>query len=198
MVSNPHTDASTWRCTGLYYYRARYYDPKVARFVSEDPVKWAISPNFYPYVANDPANQVDPAGLAPSTWCINCDPVRGTQASGAAGAFCRNAGGGKCKAAIASLGMAGCVNSWCNSNIPIVCQGECGGCGGPCLNTGSSPTRAIYLQMGAFNNPARCGEPPLATVAHEFAHLCGVGPDTIHPSNLRKAETIRWACGGGG
>lgn len=23
---------------GLYYYRARYYDPKVGRFISEDPI----------------------------------------------------------------------------------------------------------------------------------------------------------------
>jgi RHS repeat-associated protein len=26
------------RETGLYYYRARYYDPKVGRFISEDPI----------------------------------------------------------------------------------------------------------------------------------------------------------------
>lgn len=28
--------------TGLYYYRARYYDPKVGRFLSEDPLLRAV------------------------------------------------------------------------------------------------------------------------------------------------------------
>jgi RHS repeat-associated protein len=45
--------------TGLFYARARYYDPTLGRFLSEDPV---LSLNRYAYVANDPTNQVDPTG----------------------------------------------------------------------------------------------------------------------------------------
>jgi RHS repeat-associated protein len=48
---------------GLYYYRARYYDPKVGRFISEDPVRFSGGINFYAYVRNNPANLVDPDGL---------------------------------------------------------------------------------------------------------------------------------------
>jgi RHS repeat-associated protein len=48
--------------TGLYYYRARYYDPRVGRFVSEDPIHSQRVPNFYAYVANDPVNLMDPSG----------------------------------------------------------------------------------------------------------------------------------------
>jgi RHS repeat-associated protein len=50
--------------TGLYYYRARYYDPKIGRFLSEDPIRFLGGNNFYTYVENDPVNRVDPSGLA--------------------------------------------------------------------------------------------------------------------------------------
>ena len=49
--------------TGLYYYRARYYDAKVGRFFSEDPIRFRAGVNFYAYVENDPANENDPLGL---------------------------------------------------------------------------------------------------------------------------------------
>jgi RHS repeat-associated protein len=49
---------------GLYYYRARYYSPTLHRFVSEDPIgAKGGSLNFYQYVQNDPADNVDPSGL---------------------------------------------------------------------------------------------------------------------------------------
>ncbi len=52
--------------TGLYYYRARYYDPAVGRFVSEDPIGFAAGDvNVSRYVGNGPANFVDPSGLEP-------------------------------------------------------------------------------------------------------------------------------------
>jgi len=49
--------------TGLYYYRARYYDPKVGRFVSEDPTGFAGGGNFYAYVGNSPVTHDDASGL---------------------------------------------------------------------------------------------------------------------------------------
>jgi len=51
---------------GLYYYRARYYDPKIGRFLSEDPIGFDGGINFYAYVGNDPTDLTDPLGLAPS------------------------------------------------------------------------------------------------------------------------------------
>jgi RHS repeat-associated protein len=55
--------------TGLYYYRARYYNPSLGRFISEDPLGFAGSgPNFYAYVLDSPTNLVDPFGLAPGDW----------------------------------------------------------------------------------------------------------------------------------
>lgn len=47
----------------LYYYRARYYDPGLARFISEDPLGLTAGINPYVYAFNDPINLVDPSGL---------------------------------------------------------------------------------------------------------------------------------------
>ena len=49
--------------TGLYYYRARYYDPEVGRFLSEDPIGFDGGINFYSYVGNNPINFFNPFGL---------------------------------------------------------------------------------------------------------------------------------------
>ncbi|CAN1211642.1 hypothetical protein TUMEXPCC7403_15670 [Tumidithrix helvetica PCC 7403] len=49
--------------TGLYYYRARYYDSAVGRFISEDPISFAGEDmNLCRYVGNDPMNGTDPFG----------------------------------------------------------------------------------------------------------------------------------------
>jgi RHS repeat-associated protein len=48
---------------GLYYYRARFYDPGTSRFVSEDPLEFGGGgPNLYEYVEGKPAFSVDPNG----------------------------------------------------------------------------------------------------------------------------------------
>ena len=52
--------------SGLYYYRARYYDPNAGRFLSEDPIGFAAGDfNLYRYVSNNPANAQDATGLSP-------------------------------------------------------------------------------------------------------------------------------------
>jgi len=49
--------------TGLLFYRARYFDPAGGRFISEDPIGFVGSSNFYVYVNNDPIIYADPSGL---------------------------------------------------------------------------------------------------------------------------------------
>ena len=52
--------------SGLYYYRARYYDPGIGRFLSEDPIGFLGGINFYNYTHNNPINFNDPLGF--KTW----------------------------------------------------------------------------------------------------------------------------------
>lgn len=55
--------------TSLYYYRNRYYDPEIGRFLQRDPIgTWADAYNLgngYSYVGNNAVNFTDPSGLKP-------------------------------------------------------------------------------------------------------------------------------------
>ena len=51
--------------TGLYYYRARYYDANVGRFIGQDPTGFGAGDgNLYRYVGNNSVSATDPSGLA--------------------------------------------------------------------------------------------------------------------------------------
>jgi RHS repeat-associated protein len=55
--------------TGLYYYRARYYDPKAGRFISKDPIGFGGGDvNLFRYVGNDPVDFTDPEGKSIWGW----------------------------------------------------------------------------------------------------------------------------------
>ena len=50
--------------TGLYFYRARYYSPKLQRFISQDPIGFrGGGADLYAYAYNSPTELVDPLGL---------------------------------------------------------------------------------------------------------------------------------------
>ncbi len=48
---------------GIYYYRARYYNPNTGRFLSEDPLGFDTGVNFYAYVWDNPITMADPLGM---------------------------------------------------------------------------------------------------------------------------------------
>lgn len=71
---------------GLYFYRLRYYDARVQRFISEDPIEFAShSVNLYQYSSSNPISNRDPLGLV--AW--NCDYTIGglTDGVGAGGGY---------------------------------------------------------------------------------------------------------------
>ena len=49
--------------TGLYYYRARYYNPSIGRFLQTDPIGYGDGMNMYAYCRNNGVRFVDPWGL---------------------------------------------------------------------------------------------------------------------------------------
>jgi len=50
--------------SGLYFYRARYYNPRSGRFLTKDPIGFAGGDvNLYRYVQNNPQNRIDLDGL---------------------------------------------------------------------------------------------------------------------------------------
>lgn len=68
----------------LYFYRARYYSPTYAHFLSQDPAGFHGGIDLYAYAGNDPLNFTDPFGLKPppdpaagSTPTVppGCDPL---------------------------------------------------------------------------------------------------------------------------
>ncbi|MBI5103190.1 MAG: hypothetical protein HZB33_15350 [Nitrospirae bacterium] len=80
--------------TGLYYYRSRYYNPELQRFISEDPILKPGNPNApcivkfltapaklhnYNYAGNNPVNKDDPFGYSSGmrTSCPACPTYTG-------------------------------------------------------------------------------------------------------------------------
>ncbi|MGQ0568317.1 MAG: RHS repeat-associated core domain-containing protein, partial [Armatimonadota bacterium] len=63
------TGAELDATTGLYHMGARFYDPTIGRWLSEDPVQdKSFEPatlNFYAYVVNNPTLLIDPHGTDP-------------------------------------------------------------------------------------------------------------------------------------
>ncbi|MFQ5801421.1 MAG: RHS repeat-associated core domain-containing protein [Candidatus Methylomirabilales bacterium] len=57
--------------TGLYYLRARWYDPSVGRFITRDPFPGfllrTVSLNRFVYAENNPVKLIDRSGLIPET-----------------------------------------------------------------------------------------------------------------------------------
>lgn len=65
---------------GLYFYRDRYFNSVLGRFINEDPLGFAGSGlNFYAYVFNNPTNLVDPFGLDAGTLALGGRILGGTE-----------------------------------------------------------------------------------------------------------------------
>jgi RHS repeat-associated protein len=55
---------------GLYYYRARWYNPRLGRFMQADPIGYGDGMNMYAYVGGDPVNSTDSTGLGTMAECL--------------------------------------------------------------------------------------------------------------------------------
>lgn len=62
---------------GLYYNRARYYNPYTGRFLQTDPSGYSDGMNWYAYCGSNPLNCTDPTGLYADT--NNTDDANGSE-----------------------------------------------------------------------------------------------------------------------
>ncbi len=127
--------------TSLYYYRARYYDPTVGRFESEDGIRFGGGDNFYSYTNNSPVTFGDPMGLAP----CSASGVAGCQSDCAA----KGMSYGSCTHYDFNFGVARLQFDLC------ACKGPCGDC---------TPLQHSLMQ-GAVN--AACKSGPSACKASQ-------------------------------
>ncbi len=148
--------------TGLCLAPLRSYDPDLARWLSQDPIKEIGGLNLYGYVRNNPINLVDPAGLEglgqdeytlpPDGWTppiINSPPISfpfslGVVASGTAEGGVAFGGGGNC-----SLGGGFFHDPSRGNSLGGFIGGGAvaGGPGGYSVNSPNSPTgqpSAVY------------------------------------------------------
>lgn len=61
--------------TGLWQYRARYYQPRLGQFLSTDPIGMKDDPNLYMYVGLDPVGRVDPTGMQSCPRRASCPDI---------------------------------------------------------------------------------------------------------------------------
>jgi RHS repeat-associated protein len=57
--------------TGLYYYRARYYNPQIGRFLQTDPIGYGDGMNWYRYCWNNPIGMSDASGRTSEVSLVN-------------------------------------------------------------------------------------------------------------------------------
>ena len=105
--------------TNLYYYRARYYDASIGRFVSEDPAGFDGGINFYVYVENNPVNLTDPLGRSPLdlSQCIRNTQKYAVQ--------CRRGNTWACAGTAVSSGICACIASTPLRTPWLTCINKC-------------------------------------------------------------------------
>ena len=166
--------------TGLYYSRARYYDPDMGRFLSTDPLGYADGMNLYAYVRNNPINSADALGLytvaVGSTFLVGAGAGATGQTSLAVDssgnvALVETSGGGGCGCATASAGVA---FSGTNAKTVHDLQGTGGQAGGS-VGSGTSVgaeyvvgNQADGSQYHGFDLNISASVGPMPAEAHGF------------------------------
>lgn len=164
----------------LHYYRARYYDPRLGAFLSEDPVDFRNGLSRFAYVLGNPARLVDPTGHIPEgPKCgRDCPPEVQTAADN----LCAKADD------IPDVEIRECVKKKCRANLPVGCTHSA--CKPPLSSPGQTAPSGDKIFICAQNVPATgCIE---RVIAHEMTHTCRAGgprmdPD-VHERALERAK----------
>lgn len=144
--------------TGVYFYRARYLDPTIGRFVSEDSSGFnSGTVNFYEYVGSSPLNFSDPTGH--KACCQNNIDLGRTELTNALN-----------NSQIMGKGVfkkySKCLLRF--PNIQIKCDPNDKGCG---HEHPFSPGVIFVSPLGSMGRKGPCG-PVASTFLHELVHEC--------------------------
>ena len=144
--------------SGLYFFRARYYDPASKRFLSEDPLGLQAGPNFYEFVMGNPVSNIDPYGLdATRLW--NTDGGRSGfdgPSNGNWGGKCWSGGGHSCGGSNGGNAAPTDSGDECYMRHDN-CYSSCGSDGG-CLK--SCDKNLVKELKGLSNDPRNWPRPP--------------------------------------
>lgn len=167
--------------TGIYEYRARYYDQGAGRFVSEDPLEFKAGIDFYRYVTNRPVNLPDPTGLYQLQGFSPQDAAQMTIAVGQLAAKLKSQP--CCVDSKLRDKILDYLQPFGSGGVTFVYQAKLPS--GPdevvCGQVGNSPTsglatawaqltNTVYISADGLKNPAVCGCLP-GTLLHEVTHL---------------------------
>jgi RHS repeat-associated protein len=147
--------------SGMYYLRARYYDPVTAHFLTMDPAV-AITKSPYGYVDSNPLNGLDVTGLdcswSPLDW-------------GACAGDAWNASGGRVVGAVQDFGNSHVFGLCVNASAGLIVGGTASGCFAFNLHSvGFTGTVGGGLDIpGAADISAG----PMVTDAHDVSDLQG-------------------------
>jgi RHS repeat-associated protein len=183
--------------TGLYYYRARYYDSQLGRFIGRDPAGYDSGMNLYEYVGDDPLTRGDPSGLATiDPGGKTCTPGQkdlifrviseirtevSIAASGGKNCFTkrdwRGCAGDKCRA-----NLNECLRNTIDSSIKILCSpnpvsNTNGSAGGQCVASKNNPLprhpnpNTRPRDPGNLNSDTSCNACPWDYLSHSTITL---------------------------
>jgi RHS repeat-associated protein len=150
--------------TGLQYNRARYYDPAMQRWISQDPLGIAAGDtNLYRYAGNNPVNAVDPRGTTTFGFSTVVGTIGGAAVGFAAGGLSGEDGwdwsrawAGSGSGAMFGAGLGLIIDTWGAStplSVALVGAGIGSGigsaAGGGLLTSQSSVSWSGYAKGGA-------------------------------------------------
>jgi RHS repeat-associated protein len=172
--------------TGLYFNRARYYNPAWGRFISEDPIGLAGGINRYVYVVGNPLNFTDPTGYGPEGRLAGA-AIGGAlgealgEAGGAAGGTALEPGGGTVLGGIEGGIEGEEFGSFVGAEVGSKIQ-DAISCDKPTepynrkKHYGNTPTAADRKAVGAGDNEVADHDPPLVQRYYEGDPSTGEAP----------------------
>jgi len=180
---------------GLYFYRARYLDPGLGKFLSEDPYNYktrSVVPKKYIYVANSPTNYSDALGLYIISEKCKCGKYNIDNIKNGIDVVCHIniIHNYQCAMALREIGgvqLIYCMQLSCIKDYyPVIECKDLGDllCGETAISEG------LYLGPKATQN-ACGGEKVEFWIAHETFHLCA---DRNRWNNEDNANIIGRAC----